>query len=236
MKQQQLNLPARPSELDLGKPGLEWGEGASQRTHKWYHWFCLQTGSSPDPCSHSSGCKCNLHIRKGQRLRHTWNRTFSASLKLTVHYHDSEQFINWSKIIIILGGFLTWHWYFQLDWLQRWGTVSLSWCTLGLESPSRQRSSPEESQELLQGPFWRSSGPGVFWTQAEMGGTLLDSRTLSSQEVNVSEIQTHHCLSLLHPKTCQDTIMISNGHLQHKRPSRVKSHISDHVTKTSDVT
>lgn len=41
---------------------------------RWYHWFCPQRGSSLGPCSHSSGCRCNLHTQKGQRLRHAWKR------------------------------------------------------------------------------------------------------------------------------------------------------------------
>ena len=55
-------------------------------TNMLYHWFCLQTDSSPGPCSHSSGCRCNLHKQRGQRLRRAWRRekqTSASEVRIT---------------------------------------------------------------------------------------------------------------------------------------------------------
>lgn len=40
----------------------------------WCHWFCLQRGNNPGPCSRSSGCRCNSHTQTGQHLRRAWKR------------------------------------------------------------------------------------------------------------------------------------------------------------------
>lgn len=60
----------------------------------------------------------------------------------------------------------TWHLCSQSGWLQRWGIVFLFSWILAPENQNKQRSSPVEIQQLLQGPFLWSSVLGVFWKPA----------------------------------------------------------------------
>lgn len=147
-------LPATLWGLDLDTPGPGQGESGFLKTNRWCRWFCLQRGSSVGPCSHSSGCRCNLHTPTGQRLRHAWRRD---DQQLKSHSHSSSTSQPRRRAALP-----TWRWCFQWGWLQRWGTVCLSWWILGPENQNQQRSSPGEFLQLLQGPVWLFSALAVF--------------------------------------------------------------------------
>lgn len=92
-----LCLPATLWGPDLGTPGPVRGESGSLRSNMWYHWFCLQRGSSLGPCSHSSGCRCNLHTQKDQLLRHAWKEHTCRSIQWKITQFCTSQWKWWEE-------------------------------------------------------------------------------------------------------------------------------------------
>ncbi len=65
-----VRLPAILEVLCPGRPGWAQCGPQSPQVNTGHHWSCLLTGSSPDPCSHSNGYKCNWHTQTDPPLKH----------------------------------------------------------------------------------------------------------------------------------------------------------------------
>lgn len=129
----------------------------------------------------------------------------------------------------------TWHLCSQSGWLQRWGIVFLFSWILAPENQNKQRSSPVEIQQLLQGPFLWSSVLGVFWKPAGKERKITSSNNGTKKKKNnkicalLFTIQTnmriflykykkitHHSFSFFYSKTRQYSIVICNSNLKQK--------------------